>query len=187
MHKANYTHTLFLLSTVVSLGAAGCHSRGSSQLASNSVAPTVSGVALKEIHVDQSCHILQDQVHGVTGGSESGLAANPEICHLESVSKSDHPEETTVEGVARHSVVSIAEQEYLLQNVTAEPVTFVVEQAVPQDWQIDSDPRPTEIVGSTALFRVSAQPGQRVRLHVGMRRKHEMSTLHASQADSKGN
>lgn len=65
---------------------------------------------------------------------------NPAVCHFDYV----HP--------------------YLLQNVTAEPVIFVVEQLVSEGWQVDSDPQPTEMVGATALFRVHAQPGETVRL-----------------------
>jgi hypothetical protein len=95
---------------------------------------------------------------------------DPVICHLEYVHTSKHLEDTVKDGMTRNSVVTISEQEYLLQNVTAEPVIFVVEQHVAEGWQVDSDPQPTEMVGSTALFRVNAEPGQIVRLHVGERR-----------------
>jgi hypothetical protein len=53
--------------------------------------------------------------------------------------------------------------------VTAGPITFVVEQPLRKDWLVDSDPLPQEVVGSTAMFRVGADPGQIVRLHVGVR------------------
>ena len=45
---------------------------------------------------------------------------------------------------------------------------------VPENWMVDSDPQPFGIDGSTALFRLSAEPGQRVRLHVGMRRSYSI-------------
>lgn len=129
------------------------------------MAPVVSSATLKEVHVDQSCHVLQDQIHGVTG---LNLRTDGAICHLESVHTSQHVEESAANGMKRR-LVTVSEQEYLLQNVTAEPVVFVVEQAVAKDWQIDSDPPPAEMMGSKALFRVEAQPGQIVRLHVGQR------------------
>jgi hypothetical protein len=53
--------------------------------------------------------------------------------------------------------------------VTTDPNTFVAEQFVPQGWVVDSDPQPTEIAGTTASFRVYAQPGEIVRLHLGLR------------------
>jgi hypothetical protein len=72
--------------------------------------------------------------------------------------------------------ISISEQEYLLQDVTAGPVIFEVREFVPSQWQVDSDPQPVETVafsgknvGSAAVFRVNAQPGETVRLHVGLR------------------
>ena len=161
MCKVNISSCLFLAGAVVFLGIAGCHRTGSQQMTSNSVASTVPGAALKEIHVDQKCQILEGH-----GGS---LRMDPVICHLESVHFSSHVEETVKDGVTRSSLVTISEQEYLLQNVTVEPVIFVVEQLVPKGWEVNSDPQPTEIIGSTALFRVNAEPGQIVRLHVGER------------------
>jgi hypothetical protein len=131
------------------------------------------GAGLKEIHVDQSCHILQDTVDGVRGERVPGAEGTPggqvdsAVCHLEGVFRSSHVKETVVGGVAQRSVVVVAEQEYLLQDVLQEPVAFVVEQEVAEGWKVDSDPQPTERVGGTAVFRVVAQPGQMVRLHVG--------------------
>jgi hypothetical protein len=48
-------------------------------------------------------------------------------------------------------------------------VAFVVNQPLPKGWRIDSDPQPIDLQGSTATFRVIAEPGQIVRLHVGER------------------
>jgi hypothetical protein len=89
------------------------------------------------------------------------------ICHLESILTSHHIEETLRDGARQRNNVSVAEQEYLLQNVTSEPVTFVVKHALPEDWKVDSDPQPIKIADNTAFFRVNAEPGQIVRLHVG--------------------
>jgi hypothetical protein len=45
---------------------------------------------------------------------------------------------------------------------------------------VDSDPQPAEMEGSTAVFRVYAEPGEIVRLHVGVRRTTELKpkTIH---------
>jgi hypothetical protein len=85
-------------------------------------------------------------------------------------------EEAIAGNAMQRNWVSITEQEYLLQNVTTAPVAFVVEQFVPQGWRVDSDPQPTQIVGPTALFRVYAQPGEIVRLHVGLRHTKPLRT-----------
>jgi hypothetical protein len=160
MSNMSSSTALFLLATLISAGGLGCHARPVSQTASSAMAPAVSSTALKEVHVDQRCHVLQDQIHGVTGLS---LRTDDAICHLESVHTSQHVEESVANGTKRR-LVTVSEQEYMLQNVTAEPVVFVVEQAVAKDWHIDSDPPPAEMMGLTALFRVEAQPGQIVRL-----------------------
>jgi hypothetical protein len=73
-----------------------------------------------------------------------------------------------VDGVVQHAKVNVADQTYLLQNIHSEPVVFVGAQEVPDGWHIDSDPQPKAMKGVFAIFRVNAQPGQIVRLHVGM-------------------
>jgi hypothetical protein len=153
MLRANISSCL-LLASAMSLGVTGCH-RNLQQPASQ-LAPRA---ALKEIHVNQKCQILEGHDDGV-----GSLRTDPAICHLDFVHTSQHFEKTAKDG---NNVVTISEWEYLLQNVTAEPVIFVVEQPVPEGWQVDSDPPPAAMAGSTALFRVNAQPGQIVRLHVG--------------------
>src|SRR6202021_4248997 len=89
------------------------------------------------------------------------------ICHLESVLTSHHVEEILRDGVMLRNNVTVREQEYLLQNVTSEPVAFVVEHTLPDDWELDSDPQPVNIVDNKEFFRVIAAPGQIVRMHVG--------------------
>lgn len=157
MLKVALSSALILAGAVLALGFSGCHAAGAGPTASNLTAPALSNATLKEIRVDQNCRILPDRT------------TDPTVCRLESVHTSSHPEEMTREGVTRRTEVYIAEQEYLLQNATGEPVIFVVEQLVPKGWNIDSDPQPTEVQGTKALFRVGADPGQIVRLHVGLR------------------
>lgn len=157
MLRAIFLRVLILIGGVAPVALSGCSAAHASLAASVTTAPALQSTQLKEIHVDQSCHILPD------------LTIDPAICHLESVLTSEHPEETIRDGVTSDTTVYIREQEYLLGNVTAKPVVFVVEQPVPEGWTIDSDPKPAETRGTTAIFRVNADPGQVVRLHVGMR------------------
>jgi hypothetical protein len=78
--------------------------------------------------------------------------------------------EEHVEGnVLLRDWVTIREHEFVVQNVTGQQVVFMVQQAVPKGWSVDSDPQPTTVVDGIASFPVYADPGQIVRLHVGMR------------------
>jgi len=132
-----------------------------------SSAPAQPSPPLKEIHVDRSCKISLNESDALSGLTEADLENDHAICHLESVLTSHHIEEALKDGVMLRNKVSVAEREYLLQNVTSEPVTFVVEHALPEDWMVDSDPQPVMVVDGKAFFRVNAEPGQIVRLHVG--------------------
>jgi hypothetical protein len=134
---------------------------------SQSSAPAQPPGPLKEIHVDRSCGILQQESDALSELTEEQLQNDHAICHLESVLTSHHIEESLRDGVMQRSNVKVAEQEYLLQNVTSAPVIFVVEHALPDDWKVDSDPQPVKVVDNKAFFRVNAEPGQIVRLHVG--------------------
>ena len=134
---------------------------------SQSSAPSQPQPPLKEIHVNRSCKILQDESNALSDYTDLDLRNDHAICHLESVLTSHHIEETLRDGVRQRNNVTVAEQEYLLQNVTSEPVTFVVEHALPEDWKVDSDPQPVRVADNTAYFRVNAEPGQIVRMHVG--------------------
>ena len=131
---------------------------------------------VQEIHVDQKCRILPAPAQPVTPDTNSGASQkktrpikDPVVCHLESIHGSEHREEAIVGNELLRNRVEVEEQEFVLQNISADPVVFVVEQPVIQGWQVDSDPQPTAIVGTTALFRVNAAPGEIVHLHVGER------------------
>lgn len=165
------------------LGLVGCGHSGApvqqsapgAAMAPETTGPVTSGTAMgvMEIHVNQDCLILQDRVDGVQGMSVPGAQAvtggetDSAVCHLESKLTSNHVKGTVVNGAVQRSVVVVKEQEYLLQNELQQPVVFVVEHAVPDGWKVDSDPAPQRMVGKMAVFKVSAQPGQIVRLHVG--------------------
>jgi hypothetical protein len=124
-----------------------------------------------ELQVDHSCRILTPARPGARN-PRPHFRYNPIVCHLESVHTSDHWEQTpptTPNGRPRNIHVTVAEREYLLQNVTPAPVTFVVTEPLRKGWHIDSEVQPAELTPKAAIFRVQAQPGQIVRLHVGER------------------
>jgi hypothetical protein len=173
------------------VGVVGCgHSEGAAaSQAASAMAPEAGGesesgavAGMREIHVNQDCLILQDQVDGVmgvsvpgataaagqaAGGQTAGGQTNPGVCHLESQLTSNSVKGAVVNGAVQRSVVVVKEQKYMLRDEFQEPVVFVVEQAVPDGWTVSSDPQPTKVEGKVALFRVAAQPGQVVSLHVG--------------------
>jgi hypothetical protein len=133
---------------------------------------------VQEILVNQDCAVLLAPADSNARSKKAKFEQDPAICHLESVLTSAHMEESIQENELHRSRVTINEQEYVLQNISDEPVVFVVEQNVPNGWQVDSDPQPGELIPASvgdrkldkvAVFRVHADPGQAVRLHVGER------------------
>jgi hypothetical protein len=121
-----------------------------------------------QIVVDRTCRILPDSDARVLGDDGHGMR-DPIICHLESIFQSQHVEEKIADGEHQYSRVRIAEQEYVLQDVIEAPVVFLVRHPVPEGWTVDSDPQPVSVDAGVAVFRVFADPGQTVRLHVGLR------------------
>lgn len=125
------------------------------------------------IVVDKSCWI-QPESDPLALGDHIEAFRDEAICHLESVLSSHHVEEKITEGERSRFFVRVAEQEYVVQNPTDKPAVFTVRQDVPENWSVDSDPQPSSIDGSIAEFRVNAEAGQRVRLHVGMHRSYRI-------------
>jgi len=178
MFATNIFSSLLLLSAVAFPGMIVCQSPGPpqppSQSAYDPIAPMTPTTGIQEIHVNGRCRILPEKTTGVGKNAKPRPRVDPVICHLESVVNTRHVEKTVLGNTTLRSVVYVAEQEYLLQNVTTAPVVFVVEHPVPEGWRVDSDPQPTEMVGPLAVYRVNAQPGQIVRLHVGVRHAKAM-------------
>jgi hypothetical protein len=121
--------------------------------------------AVQHIYVDDHCQVLSPD----TGAMRS----DSDLCRLDGmgVHRSSHVAAKEVDGVRQHSLVNVAEQTYLLQNIYGKPVVFVVAQQVPDGWHVDSDPQPSQVKSGVAIFRVNADPGQIVRLHVGVERE----------------
>jgi hypothetical protein len=174
MVSTRFFPAFLLVGTLASLGAANPQASGLPQTAPQPPAtPAVHRAPyspFKEIHVDESCRLLPRPAQPAYSKKKPRLRTDPVICHLEAIAKSQHMEERIVGNEMLRNNVSITEQTYVLQNITEETAIFAVEQPVPQGWVVDSDPQPTEMDGPTAVFRVYAQPGEIVRLHVGMRR-----------------
>lgn len=126
------------------------------------------------IVVDKSC-LIQPESDPLILGDHVDAFRDDAICHLESVFSSHHIEEKITESERSRFFVRVAEQEYVVQNPTDKLAVFVVRHDVPQNWKVDSDPPPNSMDGSTAVFRLNAEPGQRVRLHVGMHRRYHMN------------
>jgi hypothetical protein len=126
------------------------------------------------IIVNNSC-LIQPESDASVLGDHNDAFRDDAICHLESVLSSHHVEEKIADGERSRFFVRVAEQEYVLQNPTGQPAVFIVRHSVPENWTVDSDPQPSSMDGSTAVFQINAEPGQRVRLHVGMRRSYSLS------------
>ena len=123
------------------------------------------------IVVDKSC-LIQPESDPLVLGDHVDAFRDDAICHLESVLSSHHIEEKITNDERSRFFVRVAEQEYVVQNPTDKPTVFIVRHDIAKDWMVDSDPKPSSMDGSTAVFRVNAEPGQRVRLHVGMHRSY---------------
>jgi hypothetical protein len=164
--------TLFLFVLAASAGALG-------QQAPDTARPAYDGSdspdAPRRIYIDQDCRIQPDPAHLIPGKKFRPFSDST-ICHLESVLNSNHIEEQIVGNELRRNRVYIAEQEYVLQNITEGRVMFIVQEAVSADWTVDSDPQPASTEGDLAVFPVYAEPGQIVRLHVGLRHTQPLKT-----------
>ncbi len=139
---------------------------------------TIVGTSLKgadgKIYVNENCEIFPGLTLPITSRKLPQRQQDMDVCHLEPVLRSDHPEETLVGSVLVRSNVEVREREYVLQNTTMQPQIFAVLQQVPPGWKVDSDPQPVRIEGEVAIFEAHAEPGETVRLHVGERRTKEL-------------
>ncbi len=131
--------------------------------------------AVKQIYIDQDCRILPGG-NPILPGKRDKPFSDPVICHLESIANSSHMEEKIVGNELYRSRVYIAEQQFVLQNISDGEAKFIVEVPINSDWVIDSDPQPASTEGDVAVFPVYAQPGEIVRLHVGMRHAQPLKT-----------
>ena len=131
-------------------------------------------LASLSIVVNKSC-LIQPESDPLVLGDHFDAFRDDAICHLESVLSSQHTEERIANGEHTRFFVRVAEQEYVVQNPTDRSAVFIIRHQVPANWIVDSDPQPSTMEDSTAVFRVNAEPGQRVRLHVGMHRSYKIN------------
>jgi hypothetical protein len=150
------------------LSAAACFSVAAQQAPQAAPPERPQYYSFNEIHVDQDCRILPDPAHAPPGKKPRPYTDSA-VCHLESILESEHIEEQIQGNQLLRWHVQIHEHEFVLQDISDAPVTFVVQQVIPKNWIVDSDPQPKQTISQTAYFPVIVQPGQIVRLHVGMR------------------
>jgi len=144
------------------------------------ITPPVRSLPVQEIHVDRNCAFLTYPATAAPGVKPK-KSYFPDFCHLESLLDSHHKEEAISGNEMRQWNVEIREQEYVLQNSSNAPVVFVIEHFVPKNWKVDSDPQPVSYDGPNAIFRAHAEPGEIVRLHVGMRHESHPRVKHLKQ------
>ncbi len=170
-----------VLGLVGLFGLVGCRHSG---VRDTVAMATATAPDFQEIHGNQDCLNLQDQVDGVVGvsvpgakpvgggapgagGERSVEQLDLSVCHLDSQLTANRVKGEVVNGAVQRSVVVVKEKDFLLQNSFERPVVFVVEQPVPEGWQIATVPGPDKMLGNVALFKAVALPGQMVRLHAG--------------------
>ncbi len=161
--------------TGFALAAAVCLSAAARQAPQTAPPERRQYYSFNEIHVDQDCRILPDPAHAPPGKKPKAYT-DPAVCHLINIFQSQHVEERIQGDQLLRWRVDIREHEFVLQDISDAPVTFVVEQDVPKNWTVDSDPQPKQTIGQTAYFPVVVEPGQIVHLHVGVRHQTPMRT-----------
>jgi hypothetical protein len=127
-----------------------------------------------QIYVNEECGIYPGLPIPITLRKRPPARFDSAICRLEGFHSSEHREETLLGTELERRNVRVNEQEFVLQNITMKPVIFAVLVEVNKGWSVDSDPQPTEMQGDVAIFRVHADVGETVRLHVGLRRTKEL-------------
>lgn len=134
---------------------------------------------VREIDINSDCRILLAPADPASK-KKAKLEYDSDICHFENVLHSEHVEESIDGDELNRTRVEVQEEGFVLQNLSNDPVVFVVKQPVPKGWRVDSDPQPVKLVSQhaagnhgheiqVAVFYVNAQPGEVVHLHVGER------------------
>jgi hypothetical protein len=122
-----------------------------------------------EIHVDRRCRILPASPT-LSAGKRAKPWSDWNACHLESVFDTEHRVQTVVGSELQRSDVEIREQQYVLGNQSQQPEVFIIEQPALKGWTIEGDPPPFRVADGKEYYRAWVQPGETVRLHVGMRK-----------------
>jgi hypothetical protein len=148
-------------------GAASAQNQSPTNRAPYDGADTLNGP--KPIHIDGNCRILPgSEFAGVK--KKTHPYNDSAICSIKGPVESQHQEEKVAGNELQRWLVRVKERTFVLQDISDDPVLYVVQFDVPQNWVIDSDPQPWQMAGQTAYFRVYVKPGQTERLHVGVRR-----------------
>lgn len=145
--------------TRLSVAALGLAAWLGPQMPSEAPAP----MAPDQVLVDQDCRVAMPTGEGLA----PVFRADFRTCHLEGRKRTTVRQTDPAKGEA--DFVTVSEQTFVLHNPSAGALTFLVERIVPQGWAVDSDPQPAEVHDHLAIFRVRAEAGETVRLHVGIR------------------
>jgi hypothetical protein len=78
---------------------------------------------------------------------------------------------TAAKGVMQLHRTQIAEVTYVVHNAAADPRTVVVEHPIHQGYALAQDSKPDETTATLYRYRVTAAPGETVRLHVSESRR----------------
>lgn len=119
------------------------------------------GVPLSII-VDKSCRIEPESDPSIVGEHAEAFAMTPFVT-LRALLSSHYDEEKITDAQRSRFTVRVAEPEYVVQNPTDKPAVFIVRHDVPEHWIVDSDPQPSSVDGSTAVFRLNAGPAKSLR------------------------
>jgi hypothetical protein len=122
------------------------------------------------IHVDETCRILPTTDDPLTRKKPHPYR-DAAVCALEGPKESTHWEEKIAGNELDRSFVEVKERTFIFQGIADGPVMFIVQYDVPKGWFVDSDPQPWQMVGQTAYFHTYVNPGETIRLHVGVRRE----------------
>lgn len=123
--------------------------------------------APNEFHVDGHCRLYETV--STPKGPKVHRYKDRGICSVDSVHETTRTETDMDLAQRKRNHVVIREHTFTFHNPTSEPAAFVLEQALPNGWEIDSDPQPNKIESGTATYIISVGPKQTVNLHVGER------------------
>jgi hypothetical protein len=115
---------------------------------------------------------LLDPIHPAEKRLLSYAADQAVHVTTESQNQSNHVDHVTAsKGVLVLHRAEVREVTYVIHNAPATNRTVVLEHPVQKGYTLDSDPKPEETTATVYRFRVSAAPGETVRLHVGVKHR----------------
>jgi hypothetical protein len=155
--------------SVVAAGQRPAYQAASLPAQATAPASAVPAPAATEVHVDQRCRILPSTAT-MPSGKKARARSDWSVCHLENVFDTEHRVQTVVGSELERSDVEIFEVQYVLGNDSQQREVFTIEAPAVKGWTIEGDPPPFRVADGKEYYRAWVQPGETVRLHVGMRK-----------------